>query len=61
MSDLRLIAQHYLRTWFVMDIVGSFPIDKVSHRGSEFRVYRLEYMCRTPRLKPRRVPYDSRR
>jgi len=28
-KDLHQIAIHYLRTWFLLDIAGSFPFDKV--------------------------------
>lgn len=28
-SDFRAIATNYLKTWFVIDVAGSFPFDKV--------------------------------
>ena len=47
--ERRAVARHYLRTWFAMDLLASFPIDLLI-RGRRFDILRLPRLLKVIRI-----------
>lgn len=48
--DPKLIAKHYLRTWFFLDLISSIPLDYIFLIFNQVRVMYQQFTCPQLRL-----------
>lgn len=42
--DPKLIAKHYLKTWFFLDLISSIPLDYIFLIFNQVTIYRLGFL-----------------